>query len=240
MRTDKMASTHDRPHRIGAAGAVYQQRAARPLSGKICLFVDAGRRVPARPGIVPSMPLPGSQPKAVYLVCWKYPLDILRQVVGLCNVHKDMIPAAVAAAQPAAWNDAVFVSQPIQCACRRFIYGRIHAVDEVLLRCNRKFGSGFPGVQGDIVIVNQYIFFLFWTEPGHRRPTQQKRRRHPAARNRRTQHVDHTGYEKPNKLPPTGTDLSGYLTLFGPKEQFKLSASIHIASHHIPSLMPAL
>ena len=198
MRTDKMASTHDRPHWIGAAGAVYQQRAARLVGGKICLFVDAGRLVSARPGIVPCMPLLGSQPKAVYLVYGKFPLDILRQVVGLCNVHKDVIPATVAAAQPATRNDAVFVSQAIQRVCRRFIYGRIHAVDEVLLRCNWKLGFGFLGAQGDIDSFNQVNFFPFLDRYSGPSQGNTPGRREP---------------------PPTGIKLSGYLTFSGLNEQ---------------------
>ncbi|MCD6353822.1 MAG: hypothetical protein J7M06_06405, partial [Proteobacteria bacterium] len=63
MRTDKMRSTHERPHRIGDASAIYQQRAAMVVVGKICLLVDVGRRISARPGIVPFMPLLCSHPK---------------------------------------------------------------------------------------------------------------------------------------------------------------------------------
>ena len=68
MRTDKMRATHDRPHGIGAACAIHQQRAAMVVVGKICLLVDVGRRIPARPGIVPFMPLLRSHPKVVYLL----------------------------------------------------------------------------------------------------------------------------------------------------------------------------
>jgi hypothetical protein len=41
------------------------------------------------------MPLFRSYPKAAYLADRKFPLDILRQGVGLRNVRNDMIPAAV-------------------------------------------------------------------------------------------------------------------------------------------------
>jgi len=90
--------------------------------GKICLLVDVGRRISARPGIVPFMPLLRSRPKVVYLLYGQFPLDILRQGVGLCNVHRDMKPATVTTAQCAGWNDALFATQPIQSACNRFVH----------------------------------------------------------------------------------------------------------------------
>ena len=62
MRTDKMRSTHDWPHGVGAACAIYQQRAAMVVVGKICSLVDVDRRISARPGIVPFMPLLCSHP----------------------------------------------------------------------------------------------------------------------------------------------------------------------------------
>jgi len=68
MRTDKIRSTHNWPRGIGDACAIYHQRAAMVVVGKICLLVDVGRRISARPGIVPFMPLLRSHPKVVYLV----------------------------------------------------------------------------------------------------------------------------------------------------------------------------
>jgi hypothetical protein len=66
-----------------------------------------------------------------------------------------MIPATVATAQFAGWNDGILATQPIQLACSRFIHQRVHAVDEVLLRGNRNIRSEFPSVNTDVPILNQ-------------------------------------------------------------------------------------
>jgi hypothetical protein len=125
------------------------------IVGNICLLVAIGRRISARPGIVPFMPLMRSHPKVVYLLCRQFPLDILRQDVGLSNVRKDMIPATVTTAQFTGWNDAVFAAQPIQSACSRFIHGHVRVPDEILLRCNWDIGSEFISAYIEIAILNQ-------------------------------------------------------------------------------------
>ena len=132
------------------------------IVGKICLLVDVGRRISARPGIVPFMPLMRSHPKVVYLLYRQFPLDILRQDVCLCNVRKDMIPATVTTAQFTGWNDAIFTTQPIQSACSRFIHGHVRIPDEVLLRCNRDIGSEFLSANTEIAILNQAHHYPFF------------------------------------------------------------------------------
>ena len=165
MRTDKMCSTHDRPDGIGVACAVCQQRAAMVVVGKIHLLVDVGRRIPARPGIFPFMPLLRSCPKVVYPVCRQFPLDILSQGVRLRNVHKDMVPATVTTAQFTGWNDAVFAAQSIQSGCSRFIYRRIHAVDEALSRRNWDICSEFRRAHSETVALNQIQRSPFFQRP---------------------------------------------------------------------------
>jgi len=81
MRRDEMRSAHHRPYRINAADAIHHQGAAMLVSGKIRLPVDDARR-PARPGIVPLMPLFGAQPQIVNLPGGQFPLDVLHQGLG--------------------------------------------------------------------------------------------------------------------------------------------------------------
>ena len=161
MRTDKMRSTHERPGGIGDACAIYQQRAARVIVGKICLLGDVGRRISARPGVIPFVPSMRSHPKVVYLLYRQFPLDILRQGVGLCNIRKDIIPATITTAQFTGWNDAIFATQPIQSACNRFIHCHVRVPDEVLLRRNCDIGSEFLRAHTEIAILSQVYHYPF-------------------------------------------------------------------------------
>ena len=154
-----MGPTHDRPHPVGTAGTVDQQGAAWVIRGKICLPGRVGRRAPAPQGIVPFMPSPSSPPEVLPLFRGEFPLDVLRQGAGLCNVHDDTIPATVAASQFAARNDARFTAQPIQHACHRFIHRGIHRLDEVFFQCHREVGSEFVSAHPQLAMVNPVYHF---------------------------------------------------------------------------------
>jgi len=94
---NEMPSTYSRPHRIDGAGAIYQKRAAILILGKVYLFIDPGERAPARPGMVPGMPLLGAYPQRIQLLLLPLPLDILGQGMGFGHVGQDIITAAVTA-----------------------------------------------------------------------------------------------------------------------------------------------
>jgi hypothetical protein len=107
------------------------------------------------------MPSLSSPPEVFPLFRGEFPLDILRQGAGLCNVHDDTVPATVATSQFAARNDARFTAQPIQRACSRFIHRGIHGPDEVFFRCHREVGSEFVSAHPGLAMVNQVYHFPF-------------------------------------------------------------------------------
>jgi hypothetical protein len=58
------------------------------------------------------------------------------------------------AAQGTTWDDTLFTPPPIQSACRRFIHGKIHAGDEVLLRRRREIGSAGLTPHTEMAVLN--------------------------------------------------------------------------------------
>ncbi len=155
MRTDEMRATDDGPDGIGDASAVDQERAAMVVAGQIGRLVEAGRRISARPGMLPLVPSSCSHSKVTHLCRRQFPSDVSRQGPGLGNVHGDVKPTAVTTAQPTHRYDAFFVPQPLQLAGRRFIDGTIHAADEVLLRSKDDTRSGLARTRPGMALPNQ-------------------------------------------------------------------------------------
>lgn len=150
-----MGSTHNWPHRIDTACTIYIKGTGMVKAGGMNCPLAAGRkRMSARLGIVPFMPVLRSSTEVAYLIFGEFPSDVLRQGMGLGDVGKDMITATMTTSGFTTWNDTLFATQPIEFAGNCFIHQRVDAVNEFFLRGNGDTDSEFLRKRSRIVILN--------------------------------------------------------------------------------------
>ena len=138
VRADIVRAADDRPDRIGAAGAVHQQRAAGFVAGERRSAGAVGWRMCFPQGAVPRKPLSGPLSKFHDPLRGEGALEVLPQRMGLGKVRLNVLPAAVAAAPLAAWNDALLAAQPSELAAGGGIDAIVHLPDQPLPRRDGK------------------------------------------------------------------------------------------------------